>query len=151
MGIDQLSLMEDSRAGRNELLRIKMGHVAEDLFILSSEYKIPILAVAQANRDTVKKGNDSVPGLENIKESDDIAHNCSKCIGLEYKKTRIILDIIKNREGISGNRLEYECDIDRGYFSYVVSPDDAVNSVIKLEAINKNKEKFENNGEKCPF
>ena len=69
----------------------------------------------------------------------------------DFIRRRIILDIIKNREGISGNRLEYECDIDRGYFSYVVSPDDAVNSVIKQEAINKNKEKFENNGEKCPF
>jgi len=151
MGIDQISLMEDSRAGKNDPVRIRYGHISEDLFSLSSECKIPILALAQANRDAKKKDPDSAPGLENIKESDDIAHNSSKCIGIRKINSRLILDIIKNRDGISGNRLIYECDIDKGYFSYVASPDDAVNSAVKQETINKNKEKFENNGEKCPF
>ena len=42
MGIDQLSLMEDGRAQKGDPLRLKYAHITEDLFLLSSEYKIPL-------------------------------------------------------------------------------------------------------------
>ena len=42
--------MEDYRAARNDQTRIKLAHISEDLFALSSELKIPILALAQAGR-----------------------------------------------------------------------------------------------------
>lgn len=80
LGIDQLSLMSDGRATRNDPPRLKLAHISEDLFALSSEYKIPIIALAQVNREGVRHGINEAPGLENIKESDDISHNCSKCL-----------------------------------------------------------------------
>jgi len=127
MGIDQLSLMDDGRASRNDPPRMRLSHISEDLFLLSSEYKIPILALAQANRAGIKNDENSMdaPGLENIKESDDIAHNSSKCIGMRQWNGHLILDIIKNREGRVGDKLMYTWDIDTGHFTYIPTANDA--------------------------
>lgn len=143
VGIDQLSLMEDGRASRNDPPRLRLGHIAEDLFLLSSEYKIPVLALAQANREGVKKDEDmSAPGLENIKESDDIAHNSSKCIGMRQTNYGLVLDIIKNREGKVGDKLLWSWDIDTGHFSYVPSAGDAAPAPIRQQAVQQNRAEF---------
>lgn len=136
LGIDQLSLMEDERTEKYQLLRIKMGHIAEDLFALSSEYRIPILALAQTNREGAKKEGNDAPTLENIKESDDIAHNSSKCLSIRQSNLGLIIDVIKNREGITGAKLLYNWDIDIGQFEYIPSDQDGVADDIK-EKINK--------------
>lgn len=134
LGVDQLSLMSDGRAGRNDPPRIRLAHITEDLFLLSTEYKIPIIALAQANRASVNKENEmDAPGLENIKESDDIAHNSSKCIGMRQFKGRMILDIIKNREGAVGQKIAYTWDIDTGHFAYVPIDGDAVSDTTRNE------------------
>ena len=130
MGIDQLSLMEDGRAARNDLTRTRLSHIAEDLFAISSEYKIPIIALAQANREATRKDSDEAPGLENIKESDDIAHNSSKCIGMKQRDGYLILNIIKNRNGKSGDKLHYCWDIDKGIFTYAPSSDTPVSTTV---------------------
>ena len=54
VGIDQFSLMTDFRSGKNEQLRIRLGNISADLFNLSMKYKIPILALSQANRMSSK-------------------------------------------------------------------------------------------------
>lgn len=132
MGIDQLSLMADGRASRNDPPRMRLSHIAEDLFLLSTEYKIPILALAQANRAGINKEDEmAAPGLESIKESDDIAHNSSKCIGMRQNNGNLILDIIKNREGRVGDKLLYNWDIDVGHFTYNSTNGDAASSPIK--------------------
>ena len=131
MGIDQLSLMDDGRASKGEQLRLRMAHITEDLFQLSGEYHIPILALAQANRAAVSKDEDEAPGMENIKESDDIAANSSKCIGMRQKGGKLILDIIKNREGRVGDKLDYIWDIDIGKFTYNANLSDKVSSDVK--------------------
>lgn len=146
MGIDQLSLMADGRASRNDPPRMRLSHIAEDLFSLSTEYKIPILALAQANRAGINKDDENdAPGLENIKESDDIAHNSSKCIGMRQNKGRLIMDIIKNREGRVGEKLEYAWQIDTGTFDYIPTTGDAANPEIRqvttqaVKAVNMDK------------
>lgn len=140
MGIDQLSLMEDCRAQRGDPLRMKMGHISEDLFLLSSEYKIPILCIVQANRAAITKDESESSGLENIKESDDIAANSSKCISFKQDKGFLIMNIIKNRSGKVGDKLIYTWDIDTGYFEHC-----PVYSTDTAEKIKKDNEKRFNN------
>lgn len=151
VGIDQLSLMADGRAGRGEPLRIRMGHITEDLFLLSSEYKIPILALAQANRAATDKDSDDAPGLENIKESDDIAANSSKCIGMRQANGSLILDIIKNREGAVGSKLRYEWDIDKAHMRYIPTNGDAAKEETREMAIAANVTKYDSQTSAFPF
>lgn len=152
MGIDQYSLMEDGRASQRDQTRIRLSHIAEDLFLLSSEYKIPILGLAQANREGANKDDQTqAPGLENIKESDDIAHNSSKCIGMRQSSFGLILDIIKNREGRVGDKLMYSWLIDTGHFSYIPSADDAASPEIRQQFTQQNRSVFDASLASNPF
>ena len=121
-----------------------MAHITEDLFILSSEYRIPILGLAQANRAGIKDDDsEEAPGLENIKESDDIAANSSKAIGMRQAPYGgMILDIIKNREGRVGDKLIYSWDIDTGHFSYIPSSTDAAKPETRQQVQQQTKAQF---------
>lgn len=134
MGIDQFSLMEDGRATHRDPTRLRLCHIAEDLFLLSSEYKIPIIGLAQANREATKKDGDDAPSLENIKESDDIAANSSKCIGLRQTNFGLVMDIIKNREGKVGAKLLFDWDINFGQLNYIPSANDAAPAPVRQQA-----------------
>lgn len=152
MGIDQFSLMEDGRATSRDQTRIRLSHIAEDLFLLSSEYKIPILGLAQANREGANKDDQTqAPGLENIKESDDIAHNSSKCIGMRQSSFGLVLDIIKNREGRVGDKLLYSWDIDTGHFAYIPSADDAARPSTRQQFTQQDRQIFEQAASISPF
>ena len=152
MGIDQYSLMDDGRASMRDPTRIRLAHISEDLFLLSSEYKIPILGLAQANRDGINKDDQTqAPGLENIKESDDIAHNSSKCIGMRQSNFGLVLDIIKNREGKVGDKLLYSWDIDTAHFSYIPSAGDAAVSTTRQTATQQTKQDFQQSTTFNPF
>lgn len=152
IGIDQYSLMDDGRASSRDQTRMRLAHIAEDLFLMSSEYRIPILGLAQANREGAKKeGETDAPGLENIKESDDIAHNSSKCIGMRQSNFGLVLDIIKNREGRVGDKLLYSWDIDTGHFSYIPSANDAAMPATRQQFIEQNKQTFQPSAAFNPF
>lgn len=143
VGIDQFSLMEDGRASMRDPTRMRLSHIAEDLFLLSSEYKIPVLGLAQANREATKKEDVmDAPGIENIKESDDIAHNSSKCLGMRQTNFGLVLDVIKNREGKVGDKLLYAWTIDVGDMSYIPSPDDAARVDTRQQVMQQSKDKF---------
>ncbi len=149
--VDQLSLMEDCHSAKNDLLRIKMGHIAEDLFLLSSEYKIPVLALAQANRDSLKKGNQDAPGLENISESDVIAHNSSKVISIRQVNNTMILDITKNRNGRTGGKLTYKIDLNSGYMVYQPTDGDGLSAEIWEKSVSDNVKSLEAGTSVNPF
>lgn len=152
MGIDQYSLMDDGRASHRDPTRLRLAHIAEDLFLLSSEYRIPILGLAQANRDGANKDDQTqAPGLENIKESDDISHNSSKCIGMRQSNFGLVLDIIKNREGRVGDKLLYSWEIDIGHFAYIPSADDAARPETRQQFAQQNKEMFAPSATTNPF
>lgn len=143
VGIDQFSLMDDGRASFRDPSRLRLAHIAEDLFLLSSEYRIPVLGLAQANRESTKKESEmDAPGLENIKESDDIAHNSSKCIGMRQSSFGLILDIIKNREGKVGDKLLYNWEIDSGTFDYIPSADDAARTETRQQFTQQNRQQY---------
>ena len=137
MGIDQYSLMDDGRAAMRDPTRIRLAHISEDLFLLSSEYRIPVLGLAQANRAATDKDGNEAPGLENIKESDDIAHNSSKCIGMRQTNFGLVLDITKNREGRVGDKLLYDWTIDAGQMVYIPTENDAAPAATRQAATTK--------------
>lgn len=151
LGIDQYSLMDDARAGMRDPTRIQMAHVSEDLFLLSTEYSIPILGLAQANRSGIKDDQDQAPALENIKECDDIAANSSKVLSMRQSSYGLILDIIKNREGKVGDKLLYSWDIDTGHFSYIPSNNDAARPEIRQQVQQQTKQQFAQNTSVNPF
>lgn len=143
LGVDQLSLVDDERAGRGDQERIKLGHISADLYLLSSELKIPIIALAQANREAAKKGNandDIAPQLEDIRESDDIAHNSSRVISMRQSKNGLIINVIKNRGGRNGDKLLYHWDIDTGYFHYATDFDSHISEPTRQELVQQNRE-----------
>ena len=115
VGIDQFSLMDDYRAKKGDMPRIRLGNISADLFNLSLKYSIPILALSQANRNASKKG---APDLEDISESDAIGQNSSRVITLDRQGNELTLSVKKNRYGQVGEGFVYMWDIDIGNFKF---------------------------------
>lgn len=120
VGIDQISLMDDSRAQKGDPNRIRLSNVSEDLFKLSEDYGIPILVDAQANRDaSKKKEQDKAPETSEIAESDAIAQNSSRVISIKQTGAGLKVALKKNRYGINNVEFLYYWDIDKGIFKYI--------------------------------
>lgn len=111
VGIDQLSLVDDER-NEHDPLRIQIAHITQDLFKLSTKYKVPILLDVQAGR-SAKNNDDSVPDLENLNESDAIGQNASRVITLVQSKDGLKIAVKKNRYGDNNITLTYYWDIDK--------------------------------------
>ena len=116
VGIDQLSLMEDERKAGQK--RLELANITASLFNLSEQFHIPILADAQANRNTAKTESPENPGLGDIAEADAIGQNSSRMISLVQTKAGLSLLIAKNRYGENNKKLVYAWDIDMGTFRY---------------------------------
>ena len=119
LGIDGISYLTDERMKRGDNRTSQLTNISEDLMDLSIELKVPIIVIAQSNREGAK--DDDAPGLENIRDSDGIAYNCSVAISARQKDSKMELNVRKNRNGVTGNKLSYLWDIDTGKFTYVES------------------------------
>lgn len=117
VGIDQLSLMDDEKKAGQK--RLELANITAGLFNLSEQFHIPILADAQANRNTANADNPENPGLGDIAESDAIGQNSSRMISLVQTKLGLSLFMGKNRYGENNKKLVYAWDIDAGTFRYV--------------------------------
>jgi len=118
VGIDQLSLMDDYRAERGEQTRIRYTHIAEDLFLTSEKYEIPILTPAQANRDSSKKSanksNEEAPELEHLAESDGIGQNATRVLTIKSIGPTMKFSLKKNRYGERFSEIMMIWDLDKG-------------------------------------
>ena len=119
LGIDGISYLTDERMKRGDNRTSQLTNISEDLMDLSIDLKVPIIVIAQSNREGAK--DDDAPGLENIRDSDGIAYNCSVAISARQKDSKMELNVRKNRNGVTGNKLSYLWDIDTGKFTYVES------------------------------
>ena len=117
VGIDQLSLMDDERKGENR--RLQLSNITMDLFRISEELGLPILADAQANRNKTNTEEPENPELADIGESDAIGQNSSRVISLVQTKLGLSLLITKNRYGENNKKFIYSWDIDLGTFRFV--------------------------------
>ena len=122
LGIDGISYLTDERMKRGDNRTSQLTNISEDLMDLSIELKVPIIVVAQSNREGAK--DDEAPGLENIRDSDGIAYNCSVAISARQKDAKMELNVRKNRNGVTGDKLSYLWDIDTGNFTFVENEDD---------------------------
>ena len=112
--IDQLSLMEDSTSRPGTPLRQQYGNISMDLFTASSKYKLPVILLVQSNRQGGE--NKDGPALENIAESDAVAQNATRVIGMKNESGILTLSILKNRYG--DNKLIQKYDVDYGSNKY---------------------------------
>jgi replicative DNA helicase len=140
LGIDQYSLMEDSRKQKGDPKRTQLDHITDDLMQLSSDYGIPVIGLAQSNRLGVVKIDDEdaeAPDVDNISESDAIGQNSSRVIGMRQTGAGLEMIIRKNREGKVGGKVTYFWDIDRGTFKYIPSNNDSVGGAKKAQETRK--------------
>lgn len=116
-GISYIKLEKEySRLNTTERLAI----VSQRLFQLSCQLEIPIIVSVQANR---MQDNNGLLTLNNVRDSDAIAHNASRVLGLtaeyeEGKTTSIIMSVLKNRYGVMGLPIKYGVDFGVGDFEY---------------------------------
>lgn len=113
LGVDQITLMRDQRKGENK--RIQYTNISEDLYLMSEELQKPVLAVTQANRDSVKnKAEPDAPELHEIGESDGIAQNATRVISMSMVDNVLKLAIKKNRYGLNNKDVLMMWDINYG-------------------------------------
>lgn len=122
LGVDGISYLTDERMKRGDNRTSQLTNISEDLMDLSIELKVPIIVVAQSNREGAK--DDDAPGLENIRDSDGIAYNCSVAISARQKDSNVELNVRKNRNGVTGDKISYLWDIDTGKFTFVENDED---------------------------
>lgn len=139
VGIDQLSLMEDERKAGQK--RLELANITAGLFNLSEQFHIPILADAQANRNTAKTENPENPGLADIAEADAIGQNSSRMISLVQTKAGLSLLMAKNRYGENNKKLVYAWDIDLGTFRYAEQQQDEEKETVDTSLPIKNRKK----------
>ena len=89
--------------------------------------------------------------LEDIKESDDISHNCSKVLSLARNGEELTIQVLKNRDGKSGHILKYYWDANNGFFEYIPSDNDGQNPIVKQQIIQKTKDEKITAVPKNPF
>ena len=114
-GVDQLSLMEDDRKGREE--RIRYAHISEDLFRLTEEIQKPILAVHQASRkssEAKRKDPNASPEIEDAFGADAIIQNATRQISFTQIVNGAKATIKKNRYGQKGQDFLYTWNINYG-------------------------------------
>lgn len=121
LAIDGITYMSDERFKRGDNKTTTLTNISEDLMSLSCELKIPILVVVQSNRGGVEK---DTPDLEDIRDSDGIAHNATKVISISQKEEGLVMKIKKHRDGRVGDKLTYIWDIDTGEFQWIPSDSD---------------------------
>lgn len=142
LGIDGITYMTDERGKRGDTKTITLTNISEDLMSLSLELGIPILVVVQSNRGGVKEEDSGTPDLENIRDSDGIAQNATKVIALRQTGAGLEFGIKKHRDGMTGGKLIYFWDIDKGRFTYVPSSDDGVGSERRQAKVDEIRESF---------
>lgn len=143
LGIDGITYLTDERYKKGDSKTISLTNISEDLISLSLEMKVPIIVAAQSNRMGVKKEEDEgTPDLETIRDSDGIAQNASKVISLRQTGAGLEFGIKKHRDGITGDKLIYYWDIDKGIFNYIPSGTDNVRKDHRDRKIDELKKSF---------
>lgn len=116
-GIDQLSLMDDDKKGREE--RIRYANISKDLYGFTEDYQVPIIALHQASRkaaDSKKKDANATPEIEDAFGADAIVQNATRLISFTQVENGAKIKIPKNRYGIRGQEFNAIWNIDYGIF-----------------------------------
>ena len=118
--IDQISLVDEQRGRTN---KEKQSLIMRDLKLIQSTKHIPIIVVAQQNRE---KKDDGTHGTEQIADADEVGRYATIVIFIDKKDNIMKLELAKNRDGVVGQVLSYEVDINRGKFTFIPENDKQV-------------------------
>lgn len=140
LAIDGITYLSDERMERNDTKSTQLTHISEDLMNLSIELKIPILVVVQANRGGVVTDEEGTPDIEHIRDSDGIAHNASKILAMRLKDRVLTIEVKKQRNGMVGNKLKYQLDINVGEFNFMGGGDEVTSSTTRRERVTRKQE-----------
>ena len=106
--IDYLGLIHDTIPGRKRYESI--SDFSMSLKALARDFEVPVIALAQLNRQSESR-QDKAPALSDLRDSGAIEQDADVVILLrrersdtdaEFKQTRMIMDVAKNRHGITG-------------------------------------------------
>lgn len=122
--IDQYSLLTDEKRGRSNVE--KFNNLSEDLRILQRLIKIPIIAASQLNREEIE---DILDVTKKISNSDRIGQDSTKVIYIERKDNIVTLNISKSRNTLSGQKLNFQWDINKGVLNYIPTETDGLGGV----------------------
>lgn len=144
LAVDGIKYLTDERGRKGDNLTTSLTNISEDLMSLSIELGVPVIVVAQANREGARTNEqDGTPDLENVRDSDGIAQNASKVLSVRQKKDNVLeIGIKKQRFGPVGGRLLYQWNINIGDFQPLPT-DDAPQQVMDRQ-VQKERKKFKN-------
>ena len=120
--VDQHSLLADERKARDPVT--KAANISTDLKALQTMKQIPIIAVSQQNRSAVE--DNGIIDVSHIAQSDKIGQDSTTVIALERKENILTMHLAKCRDSLSGAKLKYAIDLDKGVFSFIPNEDDAL-------------------------
>ena len=114
--IDGIKYLRDERGRKGDNTTTSLTNISEDLIELSVEVGIPVIVVVQSNRGGASSSDeDGAPKVEDIRDSDGIGQCATKILSLKQKTGGVLeIDLLKNRYGIGGGRVDYLWDIDKG-------------------------------------
>lgn len=121
--VDQHSLLQDDRGAKNPVE--KASNISTDLKLLQSIKRIPIICVAQQNREKIESANekDKIFDTTQIALSDKIGQDSSQVIFLDREGDQgelLKLYLIKTRQsGGTGTVLTYQIDLNKGDFRFI--------------------------------
>ncbi len=121
--VDQHSLLEDQRKAKDPVS--KASNISKDLKNLQVQKKIPIISVSQQNRSLVEETG--TYDVSRIAQADRIGQDSTAVLFLEQKDGVMTIHIAKSRDAISGLKLKYAIDLDKGIFSFIPNEEDALN------------------------
>lgn len=119
--IDQHSLLEDARGGRDAVTRA--SNISKDIKTLQTTTGIPIITVSQQNRAKADE-NEGVK-TDNIAQADRIGQDSTIVIFLEQKDGVLTMTLVKSRDSANNKKLKYAVDFNFGKFIYMPETDDA--------------------------
>ena len=142
LGIDGLSYMYDENRSKTDSRQMELTRISKELFDLSSELNVPIIAVVQANRSGVADGQEDLE-IENIRDADGISYSATKIISIrnKFELGNIVLKVNKHRDGRTGDKFTYKWSPQTGEYTFI--PSDTQDDSKTPEAMKEQKEKIE--------
>jgi replicative DNA helicase len=142
--IDDISYIELDSKVKFDSEANRLGMIVQELKVMSVEFNIPIIIVAQAKRRSSEsnRDSDSISDAESIFGSYKITQKATRVITINKQKDTgaILFYITKNRYGKEGGKFLYLVDLDTMSMSYIPNLDDISQNKELSENVQKFKE-----------
>jgi replicative DNA helicase len=110
----------------------RVANISKAIKQLQVSRHIPIVSVSQMNRT---KNEDDSQDTTQIGLSDRIGQDATTVIMLSRDEDKLILNIVKARDGGDGKKLTYQADLNKGLFNFIPDENSQVVSDEELDSI----------------